>query len=243
MYRNISAYQFISLDRLDSLRLELKEKAQAHHLIGTIILAPEGINLNLAGKEDEAEAFMVYLVDRLGLVNLPIKRSDSTEQPFQKLKVKLKREIITFRDDSVVPLENVVPHLKPEELKAWLDEGRDIIVLDTRNDYETEVGHFENAVYLPIENFTDLTQAVEEHFSDEDKQKPMVTYCTGGVRCEKAGTAMERLGFKEVYQLDGGILNYFERCGGAHWTGNCFVFDDRHAVTPQLEEAALGEKE
>lgn len=243
MYLNLSAYQFKRLQNLEALKLELKERACECELLGTILIAPEGINMNLVGVHDKLYTFKDYLIKRLSLHDMPLKFSESALCSFKKMKVKLKHEIITFRDDSIDPNEKVVPHLAPEELKSWLDEGRDIIVLDTRNDYETVDGHFETATLLPIENFTELKQAAKSALNDMDKTKPIVTYCTGGVRCEKAGMAIEDLGFEQVYQLDGGILNYFEKCSGAHWRGDCFVFDDRHALTPKLEELQIGDAE
>ncbi|MFN9914128.1 MAG: rhodanese-like domain-containing protein, partial [Pirellulaceae bacterium] len=119
-------------------------------------------------------------------------------------------------------------------LKAWLDAGRPVTLLDTRNDYEVELGTFQQAIDLGIHHFRDFPQAAAA-IPEEIKARPMVTFCTGGIRCEKAGPYLEQLGFREVYQLDGGILNYFERCGNSHYEGDCFVFDHRVAVTPELK--------
>ncbi len=236
MYLSLSAYCFKPLEDIEALKEEFKTKARALDIKGTILLAPEGINLNLAGQRFDMLAMKTYIVERLDLHDTPLKWSESEVQPFTRLKVKHKSEIITFRRDDIQPLEETVPHLAPEEFKRWLDEGKDVIIIDSRNTYETEVGHFANADILDIENFTEFTDAVAVQKEKYPEGVPVVTYCTGGVRCEKAGPALAKLGFKEVYQLDGGILNYFEKCGGAHWQGNCFVFDDRHAVTPELSE-------
>lgn len=236
MFLNLSAYQFKPLSGLDDLKIELKTKAKALNIKGTILLAPEGINMNLSGARFDLLAMKTYIIERLELHDMPLKWSESERDPFARLKIKLKKEIITFRQDDIDPIQKTVEHMPPEQLKQWYDEGKEFYILDTRNDYEIEVGQFKNAKSYDIENFTELTDAVKADLENYDTSKPMVTYCTGGVRCEKAGPAIEALGFKEVYQLDGGILNYFEKCGGEHWQGDCFVFDDRHALTPELKE-------
>ena len=151
--------------------------------------------------------------------------------PFQRLKVKLKKEIITIRHPNTTPdAEHRAPSISPEELKQWLDEKRDITLLDTRNEYEISEGAFENAVNPHIQHFTELAGAVE----NLDKKKPMVMYCTGGIRCEKAALLLQEQGFENVYQLDGGILGYFAKVGGAHYEGRCFVFDERVALDTSL---------
>lgn len=238
MYLNLSAYCFKPLEGdLAALKLELKTKAQALGIKGTILIAPEGINMNFAGSRCDVKALATYIIERLDLHEMPLKWSESEVFPFTRLKVKLKKEIITFRRDDINPIEKTVKHLKPEEFKQWLDDGKEVLILDSRNTYETEVGHFEKAELFDIENFTEFVDAVALAKEKYSEDVPVLTYCTGGVRCEKAGPALEKLGFSEVYQLDGGILNYFEKCGGAHWEGDCFVFDDRHAVKPDLSES------
>jgi UPF0176 protein len=234
LFLNIAAYKFVSLDDLPRRRHELWQAAQAQHLCGTILLSPEGINLFLAGPESGIETFLGGVTAEPGLGELVVKRSWTDFQPFRRLLVKLKREIIAFGIDSIRPEKATSPKLTPEELKAWLDAGRPVTLLDTRNDYEVELGTFQQAIDLGIHHFRDFPQAAAA-IPEEIKARPMVTFCTGGIRCEKAGPYLEQLGFREVYQLDGGILNYFERCGNSHYEGDCFVFDHRVAVTPELK--------
>jgi UPF0176 protein len=232
-YLNIAAYKFVALDHLPGFRKSLWEKACDCDLKGTVLLSPEGINMFLAGPADGVNDFLEELKSDDRFSHLTVKRSWTEFQPFRRLLIKLKKEIIAFGIDSVRPQERTSPKLSPEDLKRWLDEGREVTLLDTRNDYEVGIGTFKGAIDFNIHhfrNFPEATQALPE----AAKSKPIVMFCTGGIRCEKAGPYMEQAGFREVYQLDGGILNYFERCGGAHYEGDCFVFDHRVALTPKL---------
>jgi UPF0176 protein len=233
-YLNIAAYKFVAIDDLPSRRKILSEKARDCDLRGTVLLSPEGINLFLAGPPEGVNNFLAYLQLEERFSDLKVKRSWTDFQPFRRLLVKLKKEIIAFGIESVRPQERTSPKLSPEELKRWLDEGRELTLLDTRNDYEVGIGTFEGAIDFNIHHFRNFPEAVKS-LPDDAKAKPIVMFCTGGIRCEKAGPYMEQVGFREVYQLDGGILNYFERCGDAHYAGDCFVFDHRVAVTPKLE--------
>lgn len=233
---NLSAYKFISLEDLDALKQHLLHFCKGQQLLGTILIAPEGINLNLAGSREGISAVEAMLADDARFAGMDYKESVSEIQPFQRMLVRIKKEIITIRDDDIQPEADTVPHLSAEEFKQWLDEGRDITVIDTRNQFEIEYGTFDKALDLGIDRFTEFPAAAA-NLSDEVKAKPVVIFCTGGVRCEKAGPAMTKAGYQDVYQLDGGILTYFERCGGAHYQGDCFVFDDRIAVDPNLQVA------
>ncbi len=230
---NISAYKFVRLDDLPAIRSQLKSLADSFKLKGTILLAPEGINLFVAGDAPLVRKFLDELQSQPRFSNLPIKESWSDSQPFNRMLVKLKKEIISFGVDNVDPEHRPSKKISAEELKRWLDEGRDVLLLDTRNDYEVELGTFDNAVDLHIHSFREFPQRVLD-LPPDARQKPMVMFCTGGIRCEKAGPYVEQAGFKEVYQLDGGILRYFEECGRSHYHGDCFVFDDRVAVKPDL---------
>lgn len=237
---NIAAYKFVDLDELPLLRTQLREAALAHGLKGTILLAPEGINLFVAGAPARTEAFLAQLLSDTRFADMAIKRSHSAEQPFNRMLVKLKREIISMRQPTVQPSRRPAPRLAPRELKQWLDEGRDFILLDTRNSFEVEVGSFRGARQLGLESFTDFPAAIAAQ-AESWRDLPVVTFCTGGIRCEKAAPYMLDAGFKEVYQLDGGILQYFEDCGGAHYDGECFVFDKRVALDAQLRETATAQ--
>ena len=180
------------------------------------------------------------LIDELrcipGLEKLLPKLSESDHQPFSRMLVRIKKEIIAFGVSGIDPIHRSSPKLPPLQLKQWLDEGRSITLLDTRNDYEIKLGTFKNALSLNIQTFRQFPSAVST-LPVAMKEHPIVMFCTGGIRCEKAGPYMESQGFKNIYQLDGGILKYFEECGGKHYEGECFVFDKRAGVDPALSES------
>ncbi len=230
---NLAAYKFAALKDLNSLRRELKNLADQLGLRGTILLSPEGINLFVAGHKESVDR----LIDRIhlipGLEDLSGKQSFTSHQPFHRMLVKIKKEIIAFGIDEVRPAEWTSPKLPASELRRWLDEGRDITLLDVRNDYEIKLGTFRNAVDFGLKHFRHFPAAAAD-WTTSAKDKPLVMFCTGGIRCEKAGPYMEKIGFKNIFQLDGGILKYFEECGGDHYEGSCFVFDQRVAVGPDL---------
>ena len=232
---NISAYKFVALADLEQRRTRIRPVADGLALKGTVLLSPEGINLFVAGSRKAIDEFVECVrLDPL-LADLQTKESLSQNQPFNRMLIKLKKEIIAFGVAGVNPVERTSPKLPAAELKRWLDEGRRLHLLDTRNDYEIEIGTFENAVPAGIDNFRDFPEAVER-LPAEMKDEPVVMFCTGGIRCEKAGPFMEQAGFKHIFQLEGGILKYFEECGGDHYDGDCFVFDQRVAVDPKLRE-------
>ena len=207
--------------------------AQDAHLRGTILLSTEGINVFVAGTRENVNALLGTLRGIPGLADLAPKESLSAEQPFGRMLVKIKKEIIAFGVAGVDPARRPTPKISARTLKQWLDEGRPITLLDTRNDYEVQRGTFRGAVTPPLRRFRDFPAAVR-NLSEEMKDRPVVAFCTGGIRCEKAGPYLEMVGFKDVHQLDGGILKYFEECGGAHYDGQCFVFDQREALDNEL---------
>ncbi|MFM1904681.1 MAG: hypothetical protein RLZZ440_2581 [Planctomycetota bacterium] len=234
---NVAAYRFAPLDRLPERRATLRALCRTHGLKGTILLSPEGINLFLAGTREGVDALVDHLRSDPLLAALETKESLSDRQPFTRLLVKLKQEIIAFGVEGIAPHESTSRKLPATTLKQWLDEGRPLTLLDTRNDYEVDLGTFDNAIPIGVDHFRDFPAAVRR-LPEALKDQPIVMFCTGGIRCEKAGPFMEREGFREIYQLDGGILKYFEECGGAHYKGDCFVFDQRVALNPRLEETA-----
>lgn len=231
---NIAAYKFVALTDLPLYRAELRKLCQDLELRGTIMLSPEGINLFVAGEELNVRHLLDVLRRNPLLEDLDVKESFSDKQPFNRMLVKLKREIIAFGIDAVRPAIRTSPKLKATELKQWISEGRKFRLLDTRNVYEVDLGTFKNAEHLKINHFRDFPEAITQ-LPEETKREPIVMFCTGGIRCEKAGPLMEQAGFQEVYQLEGGILKYFEECGGAHYDGACFVFDNRVALDPTLK--------
>jgi RluA family pseudouridine synthase len=237
MFTNIAAYKFARMDGLKDLRPRLLDRCRGLGLKGTILLAPEGINLFLAGEPDAVETLLADLRSLPGLADLKPKYSESATQPFSRMLVRLKKEIIAFGVPGVDPATYTSPRLEPRELKHWLDEGKPVILLDTRNDYEIKLGTFRNAIPARINHFRDFPAAVAG-LPESMKSAPVVTFCTGGIRCEKATPFLEQAGFKEVYQLEGGILKYFEEVGSDHYEGECFVFDQRVGVDPGLRETS-----
>jgi UPF0176 protein len=232
---NFSAYKFTPLDALPALKERLLAFTKERALRGTILLSPEGINFFVAGPRSAMDELLVELRAVPGLAELKPKESESDEQPFNRMLVKIKKEIIAFGVEGIDPARRPTAKLPAQQLKQWLDEGRPLTLLDTRNDYEVRMGTFKGAVPAGIDNFRDFPEAVGK-LPEELKEQPIVMFCTGGIRCEKAGPFMEKAGFKSVFQLDGGILKYFEECGGAHYDGECFVFDRRVGVDPALQE-------
>ena len=235
---NIAAYKFATLSDLKPLRERLSDRCKAWKLKGTILLSTEGINLFVAGDQPEIELLLKELRSVPGLEKLEPKVSQSTEQPFRRMLVKIKKEIIAFGVEGIDPVNRPAPKLAARDLKRWLDEGRPLTLLDTRNDYEIQLGTFENALTLDIDHFRQFPDAVRT-LPEALKHQPIVMFCTGGIRCEKAGPFMEREGYDNIFQLDGGILKYFEECGAAHYKGECFVFDQRVGVDPSLHESEM----
>jgi UPF0176 protein len=233
-FLNLSAYKFISLSDLPALRDRLRRIAGSVRLKGTVLLSTEGINLFVAGRPQDAGAFLAALRSEPGLEDLTPKESTSPTQPFGRMLVKIKKEIIAFGVPGIDPARNPAPRLAPATLKQWLDEGRPVTLLDTRNGYEVRLGTFRGAVDVGISRFRDFPTALRQ-LPDALKTHPVVTFCTGGIRCEKAAPLLVREGFEQVYQLDGGILKYFEECGGHHYVGDCFVFDERVGLNAELQ--------
>jgi UPF0176 protein len=234
---NLSAYKFTPFAEADlpALRDRLRARTAELGLRGTILLSTEGINLFVAGPRPATDALVAELRALPGLADLTPKESLSDERPFNRMLVKIKKEIIAFGQEGIDPARAPAPRLEAATLKQWLDEGRPVTLLDTRNDYEIRLGTFKNALVPGIDHFRDFPAAVRR-LPAELKAQPIVTFCTGGIRCEKAAPFLAREGFSNVFQLEGGILKYFETCGGAHYEGDCFVFDRRVGVDPQLQE-------
>ncbi|WP_338766561.1 sulfurtransferase [Massilia sp. METH4] len=236
---NIAAYKFITLDNLDVLRPQYQDITQRLGLKGTILLTPEGINMFLSGTRENIDEFLAWVRADARLADLEVKESLSAEQSHKRMLVKIKAEIITMRMPLIKPELGRAPFVEAKTLKRWLDQGHDddgkpVVMVDTRNDFEVDVGTFDNTVDYRIKKFTEFPQVIEEHKADFEG-KTVVTFCTGGIRCEKAAIHMQNIGYDNVYQLEGGILKYFEEVGGAHYTGDCFVFDYRTALNPKLE--------
>src|SRR3984957_20238069 len=232
---NIAAYKFVALGELRMLRARLLGLCRGWGLKGTILLSPEGINLFVAGEGEKVELLLSELRNWRGLEDLQVKRSVTEHQPFRRMLVRVKKEIIAFGVEGIEPGRRTSPKLAAKTLKQWLDEGRPVTLLDTRNDYEVKLGTFKNALPIGVDHFREFPDAVRK-LPSPLKDQPIVMFCTGGIRCEKAGPFMEREGFKNIFQLEGGILKYFEECGGAHYDGECFVFDQRVGLDRSLQE-------
>ena len=239
---NLAAYKFVTIEATEAWRPHLAERCAALALRGTILLAPEGINLFIAGSLAAADAFIDYLRhDPLfegKFADLQFKESLSDTQPFRRMLVKLKREIITMKKPAIKPELGRAPAVDAPTLKRWLDAGHDdagrpVVMLDTRNAFEVDVGTFDDALDYRITKFSEFPGVIEANRADL-QGKTVVSFCTGGIRCEKAAIHMKEVGIEHVYQLEGGILKYFEEVGGAHYHGECFVFDYRTALNPQL---------
>ncbi len=237
-FLNVSAYKFAALDDCEALRERLLADCIASSLKGTILLAPEGINLFLAGEADALRGLLDRLQVDPRLADLPIKDSWSHEQPFRKMLVKVKAEIIRMNHPTIRPHDGRAPAVDALTVRRWLeqghdDEGRPVVTLDTRNAFEVDHGTFEGAIDWRITKFTEFPAAVQAHKADLEG-KTVVSFCTGGIRCEKAAIYLREAGLEHVWQLEGGILRYFEEAGGAHYRGNCFVFDERESLDSEL---------
>lgn len=238
---NIAAYRFVALEDLAQLRAALGARCEALQLKGSILIAAEGINLFLAGAAANVEAFVQTLRADARFASIEVRRSWSCAQPFRRLLLKVKPEIVAMRRPEIDPRNAPAPRLAPQELKRWLDERRDILLLDTRNQFEVELGAFDGALALGLKSFGEFPRA-SSSLAEGLKHRRIVTYCTGGIRCEKAAPWLISQGFREVYQLAGGILDYFAQCGGAHFRGACFVFDERVALDPALRQTAVPDR-
>ncbi len=243
---NISAYKFVTLDDADALRERLLHEAQSRDLKGTVLLAQEGINLFLAGSAESVRGWVGVLKEDARFADLTPKESWSDATPFKKLVVKVKNEIIRMNHPTIRPdiegVEGRAPAVDAPTLKRWLDQGHDdegraVVTLDTRNAFEVDFGTFEHAIDWRIDKFSEFPDAVLAH-QNEIEGKTVVSFCTGGIRCEKAALFMAEAGVEHVYQLEGGILKYFELAGGAHYQGSCFVFDEREALGADLTPQA-----
>ena len=235
---NVSAYHFVALPDAGKLREPLLQRAEALGLKGTILLAGEGINLFLAGEADAVRTLMADLRADPRLAGLQAKESWSDTVPFRRMRVKCKREIIRMNHPAIQPASGRAPAVDAVTVQRWLDQGHDdagrpVVMLDTRNAFEVDQGTFEGAVDWRLARFSDFPQALEQHLPDL-QDRTVVSFCTGGIRCEKAALVMREAGLPNVWQLEGGILKYFEETGGAHFRGTCFVFDERQSLDSQL---------
>jgi len=261
---NVSGYRFVRLYEPANLQQTLKPALSQIGVKGAVLLAPEGINVNIAGSRAQIAASISRFNAIPEIANLWLKESVSGFVPHKRLKVRVRTEIIAFDgSNSLAELQKrpAAPLLAPEKLNQWLAEKRDITLLDTRNDYEVESGTFAQAHHLGIKHFKHFKQAVRDAVlhGTLDKSQPVVAFCTGGIRCEKAAPWLLAEGFRDVYQLEGGIINYLAAgtdsgpdagdptplpgtpvSPQSHWQGECFVFDDRVELSAELAPTGAG---
>jgi UPF0176 protein len=229
-YTIASFYKFITLDDYESLKVPLLSAMKEFNIWGTIILAQEGINGSFAGKQNDVEHLYAYLKNDTRLSDLHFKETYADIMPFEKAKVKFRKEIVTLGVKEIDPIHQAGTHVKPNDWNALIRDP-EVLVIDTRNTYEVELGTFKNAINPQTENFRDFPEYVQKHLMDKKDQK-IAMFCTGGIRCEKSTAYLKNLGFKDVYQLEGGILNYIDSIpvNESMWEGSCFVFDERIAI-------------
>lgn len=241
---NVAAYRFVGIEDVPALRERLQTRAEALGLKGTILLAREGINLSLAGAPAPVRSFMTELRADPRFAEMEQKESWSERPPFRKMLVKERAEIIRMAHPAIRPdASGRAPAVDAPTLKRWLDRGHDdagrpIVLVDTRNGYEVDQGSFEGALDWRLQCFTDFPAALAAH-RGALAGKTVVSFCTGGIRCEKAAILMREQGLTDVFQLEGGILRYFEVVGSAHYQGSCYVFDRRRALDAALQVSPL----
>lgn len=226
-----TAYQFLDIVPDEALRRKLAAACTELQLVGNLTLAPEGLNLSLAGAPDAVPQLERLLLEDTPFTQLRFRHSRVARRPFAKLLVQTRPALLPVRLETPVTRRRPGAHLPPWQLRQWLDERRPLRLLDVRNAYEVQLGRFAGADALPLQQFRDFEASAQQL---RPAAAPLVTYCTGGIRCEVASAWLRTQGHPEVWQLSGGILHYFEQCGGRHWQGECFVFDDRLAVDSRL---------
>lgn len=234
---NIACYHFLPLsqERLSELKPLFKAQALALGVRGTIYLASEGINMFLSAPEQDLNP-LIDLISKELDASLWLKKSYSDRHPFRRLHVKIKQETLSF-DKQIDVFTDKARYLDPEALHRWVDEGKSFILLDTRNDYEYALGTFKNAITMPLSTFRQFPHEAEAILGQYPSDTPIVTFCTGGIRCEKAAPLLVKMGFTNTYQITGGILNYLEKYGTTAqnlFKGDCFVFDHRVALKSDL---------
>ena len=238
MFKVAALYKFSEIDNPLEIQISLKKTLKELSIYGTILVGSEGINGTIAAEDKEnLNRALIYLRGLQGFEDLDIKFSDSKKNPFIRLKIKLKDEIVTIGDKSIDPIKTAGEYVKPEDWNSLLQED-DILLIDTRNDYEYSIGTFRDSINPKTKKFRDFPKWLKEQdFTKEDKNnKKVAMFCTGGIRCEKASSLMKNKGFKKVYHLKGGVLKYFESVSKdkSLWDGECFVFDDRVSVKHDL---------
>lgn len=236
-YLVCALYKFVALENYKEMREPLCKLMESLHIKGTILLAKEGINGTISGSESSVKSLLEHFNQDPRIAPISNKQSWHDEQPFYRTKVKLKKEIVTMGVEGIDPRRTVGTYVKPEDWNALISDP-EVTVIDTRNDYEIEIGSFKHAINPNTESFREFPEYVEKTL-DPKKHKKVAMFCTGGIRCEKSTAYLKEQGFDEVYHLQGGILQYLEDIPQEQslWEGDCFVFDNRVAVNHQLQKS------
>ena len=232
---NITGYKFIPITDRKSLQGKIQKHSNKLGLKGTVLISEKGLNFSIAGENEAIQDFINFLRSDKRFSEIDIKTTYNEYQPFRKMLVRIKKEIISMGIDEIDPFTFTGEKITPKELQDKLNNNEDIVLLDTRNEYEVRLGTFEDAVDLNLDSFRDFPNKIMS-LDQKMKNKEIVMFCTGGVRCEKASALMLKNGFKNVKQIDGGVIKYFEDTAGSYWNGDCFVFDDRVALDKNLNE-------
>ena len=232
---NITGYKFTPIDDELLLRETILKYSTDLNLKGTVLISSKGLNFSVSGTKKNIDNFIVFIHSDKRFSDVDIKITYNKYQPFRKMLVRIKKEIISMGVEEINPSQFTGQKISPKELNNKLDNNEEIVLLDTRNEYEVRLGTFKNALDLDLDSFRDFPEAIEK-LREELNGKEVVMFCTGGIRCEKASALMLENGFENIKQIEGGVINYFKETGGKHWNGDCFVFDDRVALNTDLIE-------
>jgi len=223
-YKTITFYKYVKVTNVEEMKGYLRGVCEALNILGRILLGEEGINAGVSGAKEDIEKFKQVIGEKREFSKMTYREQEVPKNSYHRLIVRVKPEIIALGQK--VNLELGGNHISPSKLKKWIERKEDMIILDARNDYEAKIGKFKGALTLPIKNFREFPEAAEKALKGKEEKK-IVMYCTGGIRCEKSSAYLKQKGFKNVLQLQGGIINYANQFPDTHYEGKCFVFDDR----------------
>jgi UPF0176 protein len=232
-YKVITFYKYVNIEDPESFANEHLSWCQANDLKGKIYVASEGINGSIFGKDEILEKYKHHLTSYKIFTDIYFKETETEQIAFNKMHVRVKKEIVNS-GLSNTDINNTAPKLSPEQLLKFYEDKKDFVIVDARNWYESKIGRFKNAITPQITHFREWPKVVES--LSELKDKTIITYCTGGIRCEKASAYMREMGFKDVYQIEGGILSFIQKYPDTYWEGGMFVFDDRKVYEPNTKE-------
>ena len=232
---NITGYKFIPIKNELVLQETILKRSTNLNLKGTVLISRKGINFSVSGTKNNIDKFLLFIRSDSRFADVDVKITYNAYQPFRKMLVRIKKEIISMGIEEIDPFKFTGQKISPKELNKKLNNNENIVLLDTRNEYEVRLGTFKNAIDLNLDSFRDFPKEIEK-LRKKLNGKEVVMFCTGGIRCEKASALMLKNGFENIQQIDGGVINYFKETGGRHWNGDCFVFDDRVALDKDLLE-------